>query len=151
METVSNKVVINSEKENVWALLKELEQVVDRLEEVDSLKKLPDGLLSWGVKVDGAPINWLEELVGDENGGRLSFKMVSGDFEELSGEWLIRMLEGKSELSYRADYRLGLGLLDKITGRQIKERLDRHNLKLLKSIKNLLESNELMKKELSNE
>ncbi|MDQ3470453.1 MAG: hypothetical protein M3487_11910 [Actinomycetota bacterium] len=73
---------------------------------------------------------WTEEDQLDRTAGTITFSQVDGDFEEFAGSWSVRPRDEGAEVSFHAEFDLGITSLRSII-EPIAERSLRENVELI--------------------
>ena len=85
----------------------------------------PTGESSWELHFRSGLLRWRETETFDRAGLRITFAQDDGDFDELTGEWVLTEQSGDTTVRFRADFDFGIpsmaGILDPIAERVIKE------------------------------
>ncbi|WP_333738170.1 SRPBCC family protein [Streptomyces sp. IBSBF 2806] len=118
--------------DEAWTVLKKGEAVASRAEHVRSVEPLPargDGArrTAWRVLLNGSEITWSQREFA-EPGPRLRFEQVTGDLQELSGDWSVTEVPGGSRVALTVDFHLGVDglapLLDPIWAQSFQAHAD---------------------------
>jgi ribosome-associated toxin RatA of RatAB toxin-antitoxin module len=83
---------------------------------------------TWEVEFRDGALTWTEEDRLDPGAGTISFDQVDGDFEAFGGAWEVRAVGSGSEVSFRADFDLGItslrSIIDPIAERSLRENIE---------------------------
>ena len=78
---------------------------------------------------------WTEEDRLDPGAGTISFDQVDGDFEAFRGTWQVHTVGSGSEVSFHADFDLGItslrSIIDPIAERSLRENIEMILVRLL--------------------
>lgn len=84
-------VVIKSNKEVVYRLLRNMESFPEFIRDIKSIKVNKrignESITEWHINVDGANIAWVERDIFRDRDMRVDFKMLSGDYDRFEGAW----------------------------------------------------------------
>lgn len=85
----------------------------------------PRGSSSWELYFRSGLLRWTETETFDREGLRIDFRQTDGDFDELTGTWLLERDGADCHLRFDADFGFGIpsmdGILDPIAERVIRE------------------------------
>ncbi|GAA0445869.1 type II toxin-antitoxin system RatA family toxin [Streptomyces olivaceiscleroticus] len=85
----------------------------------------PEGSSSWELYFRSGLLRWTERETYDRERLHIAFRQTDGDFDELSGTWLLRQDGPDCALRFDADFSFGIpsmaGILDPIAARVIEE------------------------------
>lgn len=84
-------------------------------------------VVEWEMSIDGAPLNWTEDIRYNRELLTADFKALDGMFLHFDGSWRVRAGENGTELEVSVFYDLGLPEIEEIIGPLLDERL-RQNL-----------------------
>jgi ribosome-associated toxin RatA of RatAB toxin-antitoxin module len=90
---------------------------------------------TWEVEFRDGALTWTEEDRLDPGAGTIGFEQVDGDFESFGGAWEVRAAGSGSEVSFRAEFDLGItslrSIIDPIAERSLRENIEMILLRLL--------------------
>jgi len=93
-------------------------------------------IVEWDMLIDGAPLNWTEEVRYNHELRTAEFRSLEGAFSHFDGIWRVWVSDRGTELEVSLYYDLGLPEIEDIIGPVLEDRL-RHNLDaMLFSIEN---------------
>ncbi|WP_063829518.1 type II toxin-antitoxin system RatA family toxin [Streptomyces violens] len=85
----------------------------------------PQGSSSWELYFRSGLLRWTESETYDRERLHIAFRQTEGDFDELSGSWLLRQAGPDCALRFDAGFCFGIpsmaGILDPIAARVIEE------------------------------
>jgi ribosome-associated toxin RatA of RatAB toxin-antitoxin module len=84
-------------------------------------------VVKWEMLIDGAPLDWTEDIRYDRERLTADFKALDGVFLHFDGTWRVRAGDNGTELAVSVFYDLGLPEIEEIIGPILDERL-RQNL-----------------------
>lgn len=84
-------------------------------------------VVRWEMVIDGAPLDWTEEIRYDREQMTADFKALDGVFLHFDGSWRVRAGANGTELEVSVLYDLGLPEIEEIIGPILDQRL-RQNL-----------------------
>ncbi|TQK51140.1 polyketide cyclase/dehydrase/lipid transport protein [Streptomyces sp. SLBN-118] len=98
--------------EELWSLVKDGEGIASRAGHVVDVRTVPSEsrqyrTTAWTVLLNGSEVSWVQREFAEE-GPRLRFEQVSGDLEELTGEWSVDSAPGGSRLALSIAFELGI-------------------------------------------
>lgn len=136
-------VVIKRPKEQVYNVVKDVESFPNFMRDIKSLriiKRTDNGIVAaWETDIDGAPVNWKEELYFDDANLQVKFNMLEGNYKEYQGRWFIENHHNNTKLSIEADIDWGIPILEKYVGKVLEEKARRGLLGMIQAIKMKLE------------
>lgn len=91
-------------------------------------------IVKWGMVIDGAPLDWTEEIIYDHDRLTAQFKALDGVFLRFDGLWRVQPGEGGAQLDLELSYDLGLPEIEDIVGPILDERLRRNLDAMLENI-----------------
>jgi len=98
-------------KEDVWNAIADFEMYPEYMPDIDSVKVLSDDgkekTSFWAVRLDGAYFEWTERDSLDFPNS-ISFDLIEGDVESLSGVWTIEEAEGGQMVSLEMSFDIGI-------------------------------------------
>ena len=90
--------------------------------------------VEWDMLIDGAPLNWTEEVRYDRESLTAEFRSLDGAFSHFDGTWRVKAGDGGTELEVSLIYDLGLPEIEDIIGPVLEERLRQNLDAMLESI-----------------
>jgi ribosome-associated toxin RatA of RatAB toxin-antitoxin module len=87
-------------------------------------------VVEWEMLIDGAPLNWTEDIRYNRELLTADFKALDGVFLKFDGTWRVAAGENGTELEVSLCYDLGLPEIEEIIGPILDERL-RQNLDVM--------------------
>lgn len=136
MTTIELSVTVNQAKEQVYNILKNIEQFPSFMRDVrkiETIESKPSGLVTlWEVNIDGAMVTWKEEDIFDDEATSVKFKMLEGDYIVYTGTWDIKSLSHKTKINLFVNIDWGVPAFVKFP--EVKNILLRKTKKSLKSM-----------------
>lgn len=88
----------------------------------------PDGLQShWDANFRRGVLHWSERDVIDHQNRTIEFTQIAGDLADFHGRWIVRDIDGGTEITFNAHFDLGMPtlseLLDPVAERALKENI----------------------------
>jgi len=143
MPRIQLSTIIKSPPERVYQALKDMESFPAIMRDVKSLKIIKSSenklLTAWETEIDGAPVNWKEEDLFDDNLLQLKFSMTEGNYKEYQGYWQVENCYQGAKLTICADFDWGIPILEKYVGKALQDKARRGLLGMLQAIKNKVE------------
>lgn len=146
MPYVEEKIEINGDINELFALISDVTLFPDFMEDVKSVKILEEGdgwkISEWVNIVDGRTIQWTEKdfILPDEY--RVNFELVKGDLKSYSGFWqLVNKPDVPSvvDVTFAIDFEFGMPVIATLI-HPILARVLRNNMKqMLQAVKNEME------------
>ena len=139
MPAIKVQVVINSNENKIFALIRNMEgfpKFMCHVKVIEILERMPDRIISeWKVDIDGAPIEWQEEDIFDEKNMTCKFRTIKGDYQ-YSGVWKLEEIEkNKTKVSISVNFDWEMPNFEKFIG-YLLERKARNSLRsMLNAIK----------------
>lgn len=90
--------------------------------------------VEWDMLIDGAPLNWTEEVRYDHESLTAEFRSLDGAFSHFDGTWRVWVGDRGTELEVSLFYDLGLPEIEDIIGPVLEERLRQNLDAMLESI-----------------
>ena len=148
MLTIKLSILVNANKEKVFKLLKDIEffpKFIKNIESVKIIKRTSNNeiLSEWKVDIDGAPAEWKQQDVFDDENFKIEFRMLEGDYDKYIGRWEILDASRGSKINLTTEFDWGIPNLEKFVG-YILARKAKKNLKgMLMAVKKELEKGNL--------
>lgn len=145
MLTITKSIKIRKPKEEVYRLIKNMEDFPDFMRDIKSLKVIKKHnsnqmITEWKIEIAGAPIEWREEDYFDNANFRINFNMLEGNYKEYRGYWLLQNSMLGSKLTIEASFDWGLPLLEKFIGKVLENRARGTLAAMLRAVKNKAEN-----------
>lgn len=139
MPTISSSVIVRKKQGDLYNLLRSIEQYPSFLAQVENLKVISTtsdtALAEWRINVNGTPLRWKQLDIYDDVEGRIRFRMLEGDYEHYEGEWNLRPLDDKTQLSLVATIEWGLPHLSRYVDPFLQRRAELAIRGMLRAIK----------------
>lgn len=105
MPTIYLKTRINEDADIVFNEICNSQSLVQYISGVNEIKVLKHDnnkkISKWEICINGTNIRWTEEQVINSFSKIISFRMIEGDYSQYDGEWIVREVEGKTQLELR--------------------------------------------------
>lgn len=136
---LESSIVIKRKQNEIYALLKQMEDFPKFLEDVKSVKIIDDNndkiVSEWKAEIDGLLVNWRQVSILDKGKTYIRFKMLDGDFENYMGEWSLQQLLTGTELKLTLIVDWGMPKLVRYTENALREKIDNFIQRILIGIK----------------
>lgn len=124
--------IIHADKKRVYEVIKNVESFPEFMRDVKKVRVVERQgnrvVAEWKTDIDGAPVEWVEEDIFDDEKMSCSFKAIEGDYK-YEGKWkLDEDGTGKTRVSILADLDWEVPTLGKFIG-HILEKKARNSLK----------------------
>ncbi len=96
--------------------------------------------VEWDMLIDGAPLNWTEDILYDRDLLTADFKALDGAFSHFDGTWRVWAGANGTELEVSVFYDLGLPEIEDIIGPVLEERMRQNLDAMLESIEARVDS-----------
>lgn len=145
MIVITASIKIKKPKEEVYQLIKNMQDFPDFMRDIKSLKviKKPNSeqmITQWEIEIAGTLLRWREEDYFDHANFRINFNMLEGNYKEYHGYWLLQNSMLGSKLTIEASFDWGLPLLEKFIGKVLENRARATLSAMLRAIKNKAEN-----------
>jgi len=132
MPRIEVSVNIKRPKREVYKVIKDIEKFPNFMRDVKSLrivKRVSDKhfVTLWEIEIDGAPVNWKEEVFFDDSGSLVRFSMREGSYKRYHGAWLLEDSRYGTKLTMRVEFDWGIPILEKYVGKALETKA-RHGL-----------------------
>jgi len=120
MGVVVSEITVNTDTGTTFAVAREVEKYPDFMpdvEKVEVIERKDDGYsrVHWVAVAKVASIDklikWTEDEWWDENALTSRFQLVEGDYKHYFGDWTFEDVGGKTKITLKVDYDLGLPLI----------------------------------------
>jgi len=117
-----------------------MEKFPNFMRDVKSLrivKRVNEGhfITLWEIEIDGAPVNWKEEVFFDEVNAQIRFHMMEGNYKKYQGAWLMQNHRHNTRLSLEVEFDWGIPILEKYVGKALESKARRALRGMLQAIK----------------
>ncbi len=131
-------------KEKAWEIISDYSRYPVIMENVEEVKiherDEKEGISEWFVKIDEAPLNWIEEDHFDKENFELRFESLEGDFDDINGQWKIENNNHDGiKILFSIDYNLGIPVIEEVLGRILKGKMKSNIDSMIAAIKKSLE------------
>jgi len=146
MFRIEVSVNIKRPKREVYKIIRDIEKFPNFVRDIKSLrivKRVSDEhfITLWEIEIDGAPINWKEEVFFDEAGSQIKFNMMEGSYKKYHGAWLLEDSRNGTKLTMRVEFDWGIPILEKYVGKALETKARHGLLGIIQAIKNEAENN----------
>ena len=140
MPRIEVSVNINKPKREVYKVIKDMEKFPNFMRDVKSLrivKRVTDEhfITLWEIDIDGAPINWKEEVFFNETIPQVKFNMMEGSYKKYHGAWSLQDSRLGSRLIMVVEFDWGIPILEKYVGKALEVKARRGLLGMIQAIK----------------
>ena len=146
MPRIEVSVNIKRPKREVYKVIRDMEKFPNFMRDVKSLrivKRVSDEhfITLWEIEIDGAPVNWKEEVFFDGSGSLVKFSMMEGSYKKYHGAWLLEDSRYGTKLTMRVELDWGIPILEKYVGKALETKARRGLLGMIQAIKKEAENN----------
>jgi len=146
MPRIEVSVNIKKPKREVYKVISDMEKFPDFMRDVKSLrivKRVTDEhfITLWEIDIDGAPINWKEEVFFDQAGSQIKFSMMEGSYKKYHGAWSLQDSRLGTKLTMVVEFDWGIPILEKYVGKALEVKARRGLLGMIQAIKKEAENN----------
>ena len=103
----------------------------------------------WDIEIDGCPLNWKERDTFDHDNFVFEFRTIEGDFEMFDGRWEVLDAPDGVRVVFTVEYMVGIPVIEDIIGPILKVKIEKNTLKMLESLRDEVESTELVEAEVA--
>jgi ribosome-associated toxin RatA of RatAB toxin-antitoxin module len=144
MPHVRVEAFIQAEPAVVYTLFRNPETFPDFMPNVTSIEVVERGtdrsISHWVTDLDGAPLEWREADVYDDEQHVVFFQLVEGDVEQFEGRWAFLPHEGGTLSLCELDYSLGVPVLEEAVGPVLREKIEHNIHQMLSAVKERVEA-----------
>ena len=146
MPRIKISVNIKRPKREVYKVIRDMEKFPNFMHDVKSLrivKRVSDEhfITLWEIEIDGAPINWKEEVFFDEASSQIKFNMMEGSYKKYHGAWSLQDSRLGTKLIMVVEFDWGIPILEKYVGKALETKARRGLLGMIQAIKKEAENN----------
>jgi ribosome-associated toxin RatA of RatAB toxin-antitoxin module len=130
LEHISSESVISEpvRKDKVWDIISDFSKFALYTGNIDKIiitgKTGIEQVSEWDVTFDGAPLNWIQKDTLDRDSFAITFKALSGDFDQFAGSFRAQnSSEGCISLAYSLNYKIGIPIIEELFGPVFKEKM----------------------------
>ncbi len=146
MPLVEVSIQINGDREDVYAVAKDMARFPEFMPDVDEVTVLEQSanrtLTEWTTIVEGIPIRWKEEDLFDDEAVRISYRLVEGDLDKFEGAWIFNEKDGGTEVILSVDFDFGMPTLADLLGPILEVKVRENSEMMLSGIKGEIEGEE---------
>lgn len=121
-----------------YALIKNVADYPAYMPSVKSIEIITENgnemVTRWNTEIDGAPLNWIQNIQSDDIRRELVFTSTEGDFDVFQGRWFITESNGRIFLNLLIEYKLGIPIIEEVLGPILKEKIKTNSDMMLKAI-----------------
>lgn len=143
MPTIESSVVVRKQQEDLYQLLKALEQYPSFLTHIEQLKIISassdTAVAEWRINVSGTPLRWKQLDIYDDTQTRIRFRMLEGDYGHYEGEWHLNPEGEDTRLSLTATIEWGLPHLSRYVDPFLQRKAELTIRSMLRAIKHRAE------------
>ena len=146
MPRIKVSVNIKRPKHEVYKVIRDMEKFPNFMRDVKSLriiKRVSDEhfITLWEIEIDGAPVNWKEEVFFDKAGSQIKFNMMEGSYKKYHGAWSLQDSQLGTKLIMEVEFDWGIPILEKYVGKTLETKARRGLLGMIQAIKKEAENN----------
>lgn len=125
-------------KQKAYDLMTDVEQYPDYMPSVNALEILErEGnrlTTRWDAEIDGAPIEWVQQVRCEDADREMHFEAIQGDFDVFKGTWSVIESEGRVHLRLLIEYKLGIPVIEEVLGPILEEKIRANSEAMLGAI-----------------
>jgi len=145
MPRIRVRVKIKKKQDEVYELLKKMEEFPGFMKNIKSLKiikHLEENKIvtAWEAEIEGALLCWKEEDCFDDLIREIRFSMLEGNYKGYRGRWLVESAESGCRLTLEADFDWGIPMLEKYVGGALEEKARHGLLGMAQAVKSKIEN-----------
>lgn len=143
MPFVEVKMPINSSREEIYPIIKDMEkypQFMPDLVSVAVIERTDNTTTTkWVSNVDGRIIRWTELDTFDDANMHIAYRQIEGDLKKFEGEWILTPIDGGTEITLTVDFEFGIPMIAGLLNPLLKKKVRDNSLNMLKAVKERLE------------
>lgn len=144
MTNIELSVPVNKTKEQVYNILKNIEEFPRFMRDITKLeiveKKQHRLVTLWEIDIEGTAVAWKEEDIYDDNSMSMQFRMLEGDYGIYNGKWQIANgLSKETIVKYSVNIGWGIPSFEKVIGHILEKKQRRIIKSMLVAMKRHLE------------
>ena len=123
----------------VYEQLCNMEQYVEAMKNIERVTVLSraehTAETQWEATLDGRKLTWTEEDVYDREARTIEYRLIEGDFSEMSGNWHVEdMADGGCCVTFNVSFAFGIPMLAMFVEPILKRKLEENSHMLLDGI-----------------
>lgn len=135
--------VIQAQKEEIYQIIKRMEDYPKFMKDVISVETLEKGknttITYWVTKVDGRTIKWKELDQFDDEKCHIAYKQISGDLKRFQGEWILEESDLGTKVVLTVDFDFGIPMIAPLLNPVLKKKVKQNSQNMLENIKKKME------------
>lgn len=144
MITIELSISVNQKKEQVYNLLKNLQEFPRFMRDIKKLEIIENKnhrlVTLWEIDIEGTAVAWKEEDVYDDTSMSMQFRMLEGDYGVYNGKWQITNgLSKETIVHYSVNIGWGIPSFEKVIGNILEKKQRRIIKSMLVAMKRRLE------------
>ena len=92
----------------------------------------------WDATLDGRKLTWTEEDVYDQDARRIEYRLIEGDFSEMTGNWQVEDTADGCTVTLNVSFAFGIPMLAMFVEPILKRKLEENSHMLLDGIETYL-------------
>lgn len=92
----------------------------------------------WDATLDGRKLTWTEEDVYDQDARRIEYRLIEGDFSEMTGNWQVEDTADGCTVTLNVSFAFGIPMLAMFVEPILKRKLEENSHMLLEGIETYL-------------
>ncbi|MBQ5587476.1 MAG: SRPBCC family protein [Selenomonadales bacterium] len=92
----------------------------------------------WDATLDGRKLTWTEEDVYDQEARRIEYRLIEGDFSEMTGNWQVEDTADGCTVTLNVSFAFGIPMLAMFVEPILKRKLEENSHMLLEGIETYL-------------
>ncbi|MBM3461323.1 MAG: cyclase [Armatimonadetes bacterium] len=144
MPYVEEKILINGDIAEVYAMAVDMEKFPEYMPDVESVTVLSrDGdttTTEWVTNVEGTPIIWTEIDEFDHAAHVIRYRLIEGDLDKFEGEWRFERVGEQTRVTLGVDYDFGIPNLTELIGPTLEVKVRENSQMMLSAMKEHVES-----------
>jgi len=129
---------LSASPERAFQVVYDVERFPDFMPNISAatvLESTPERrVVAWEMEIDGAPLEWTEEITYSHAALRTSFRALTGVFDRFDGHWQVSAEGAGSRVDLLIEYDLGVPEIQEIIGPILKVRLTENLEAMLENI-----------------
>lgn len=90
----------------------------------------------WKVEMEGLPVSWVQEETLQIRNSALQFRLIEGDLQEFSGQWILKDHPEGTQVDVEVSLRVGIPQVEQIIGEALKEKVRHNFVSMLEAVEN---------------
>lgn len=143
MPYVEASIVIRADPDEVYAVVKDMEQYPLFMRDVEKVKIIERKdrctVTEWVANVEGTPIYWTEEDRFDDENRTVLYHLIEGDLDKFEGSWRLIPTQEGTLVILGVDYDFGIPSLSDLIGPTLDIKVRENSEMMLQGIKEKVE------------